>query len=159
MFQMGLARIIDRCLIGTGSFATSMRERSAQNEGTAAHSEDSIDEPFSKWNIESSGRAPSQVLTFGDARGKKSAPAAEPSKPVEPPPRRRWLLPSTKDAVRRIWTERLLTRLSLPVESWPRWSAVTRASFLVEWSLGTKRQMKIARNDKVATLVLLSQAI
>jgi hypothetical protein len=26
-------------------------------------------------------------------------------------------------------------------------------------SLGTKRQMKIARNDKVATLVLLSQAI
>src|ERR1700733_14128796 len=74
MFQMGLARIIDRCLIGTGSFATSMRERSAQNEGTAAHSEDSIDEPFSKWNIESSGRAPSQVLTFGDARGKKSAP-------------------------------------------------------------------------------------
>jgi hypothetical protein len=83
---MGLARIIDRYLVRTGSFATSMRERSAQNEGSAAHSEDSIDEPFSKWNIESLGRAPSQVLTFGDARGQKSAPAAEQSKPVEPPP-------------------------------------------------------------------------
>ena len=36
------------------------------------------------------------------------------------------------------------------------WSAVTRASFLVGWSPGTKRRMKIAQSDKVATLALLS---
>jgi hypothetical protein len=32
------------------------------------------------------------------------------------------------------------------------WSAATRASFLVEWSPGTKRRMKIAQSDKVASL-------
>jgi hypothetical protein len=121
-------------------------------------SEDSIGEPFSKWNIESLAQAPSQVLTLGDARGKKSAPAAEQSKPVEPPLLRRWLPPSTNDAVRWIWTERLLTRLGWRAESWPRCSSVTRVSFLVEWRPGTKRRM-IARSDKVATLVLLSLAV
>ena len=69
------------------------------------------------------------------------------------------LPPSTDDAVRWIWTERLLTRLSWPAESWRLWSAVTRASFLVEWSPGTKRRMKIAQSDKVATLALLILAM
>jgi hypothetical protein len=35
----------------------------------------------------------------------------------------------------------------------------TRASFLVELSPGTKRRMKIAQSDKVATLALLSLAM
>ena len=70
----------------------------------------------------------------------------------------KWLPSSTNDAVRWIWTERLLTRLSWPAESWRLWSAVPRASFLVEWSPGTKRRMKIAQSDKVATLTLLSLA-
>jgi hypothetical protein len=45
-----------------------------------------------------------------------------------------------------------------PAESWRLWSAVTRVYFLVEWSPGTKRRMKIAQSDKVATLTLLSLA-
>jgi hypothetical protein len=53
----------------------------------------------------------------------------------------------------------LLTRLSWPAESWRLWSAVTRASFLVEWSPGTGRRMKIAQSDKVATLALLILAM
>ena len=47
----------------------------------------------------------------------------------------------------------------LAAESWRLWSAITRASFLVEWSPGTKRRMKIAQSDKVATLALLSLAM
>jgi hypothetical protein len=46
----------------------------------------------------------------------------------------------------------IVTQLSWPAESWQLWSAVTRASSLVEWSPGTERRMKIAQSDKVASL-------
>jgi serine/threonine protein kinase/Tol biopolymer transport system component len=113
---MGLARIIDRCLVKDRELryqhAGEIRTELKRLQHT---SEDSIDESFSKWNIESLAQAPSQFPTLGDARVKKSAPTAEQSKQVEPPPRRRWLLPlAALLAVAAVLVTALMTR-TLPV--------------------------------------------